>query len=132
MDQIEATEGPGILVTIGVGAKRFSTGFDLPFWQVDTMNTFSTIPMMQALLARFMTVSIPSVAVINGHAFAGGIILALAHDFRIMNSSNKGLICLSELNIGLALPTAYNEFIKRTMNPQAARMLSFGQAITPK
>mmetsp|Transcript_23105 Transcript_23105/g.16436 ORF Transcript_23105/g.16436 Transcript_23105/m.16436 type:complete len:100 (+) Transcript_23105:321-620(+) len=79
-----------------------------------------------------MTVPIPSVAVINGHAFAGGIILALAHDFRIMNTSNKGLICLSEINIGLALPTAYNEFIKRTMNPQAARMLSFGQAITPK
>lgn len=32
LDQIEATKGPGVLVTIGTGPKHFSTGFDLPFW----------------------------------------------------------------------------------------------------
>ena len=32
LDEIEATEGPGILVCLGVGAKHFSTGFDLNWW----------------------------------------------------------------------------------------------------
>jgi len=32
LDEIEATEGPGILVTLGTGAKNFSTGFDLDYW----------------------------------------------------------------------------------------------------
>ena len=36
LDQIEQTEGPGVLVTIGTGAKHFSSGFDLPSW----MNSF--------------------------------------------------------------------------------------------
>ena len=32
LDKIEATEGPGVMVTIGTGSKIFSTGFDLNFW----------------------------------------------------------------------------------------------------
>lgn len=29
LDKIEASKGPGIMVTIGTGARHFSTGFDL-------------------------------------------------------------------------------------------------------
>ena len=35
LDQIEATKGPGVMVTIGTGKKIFSTGFDLPYWAAD-------------------------------------------------------------------------------------------------
>jgi len=35
LDQIEATTGPGVLVTIGTGKRHFSTGFDLPYWLAD-------------------------------------------------------------------------------------------------
>ena len=35
LDQIEATKGPGIMVTIGTGKKIFSSGFDLKFWALD-------------------------------------------------------------------------------------------------
>ena len=54
---------------------------------------------MQQLLAKLMTLNVPTMAVINGHAYAGGLILALAHDFRIMKQ-NSGVLCLSEINIG--------------------------------
>ena len=32
LDEIEASEGPGLLVTMGTGNKIFSSGFDLPYW----------------------------------------------------------------------------------------------------
>ncbi len=38
LDQIEASEGPGILVTMGTGSKIFSSGFDLPYWIADPKN----------------------------------------------------------------------------------------------
>lgn len=43
LDQIEATKGPGVLVTIGTGAKHFSTGFDLPWWSEKWDNFKSSI-----------------------------------------------------------------------------------------
>ena len=38
LDEIEATKGPGVMVTIGTGKKHFSTGFDLPYWMADYEN----------------------------------------------------------------------------------------------
>lgn len=35
LDQIEASEGPGVMVTIGTGPRHFSTGFDLGAWASD-------------------------------------------------------------------------------------------------
>ena len=32
LDEIEASEGPAVLVTIGTGTKRFSIGFNIMFW----------------------------------------------------------------------------------------------------
>jgi enoyl-CoA hydratase/carnithine racemase len=40
---------------------------------------------MQQLIARLLTLKIPTMAVINGDAVSEGFILALAHDFRIMH-----------------------------------------------
>ena len=35
-----------------------------------------------------------------GHAFAGGAIRALAHDYRVMQTK-RGWFCLNEVNLGL-------------------------------
>src|SRR5690349_4219390 len=37
-----------------------------------------------ALLAHFLIAGVPTVAAVNGHCFAGGFLLALSHDYRIM------------------------------------------------
>lgn len=60
------------------------TGLDLP----KAMTTHLFFPrVLNALLARFITFPIPTIAAINGHCFAGGLTLALAHDFRIMKEA---------------------------------------------
>ena len=32
LEKIEATKGPGVMITISAGNKLFSTGFNLPYW----------------------------------------------------------------------------------------------------
>lgn len=44
----------------------------------------------------------PTIALINGHAFAAGLMTAMMHDYRIMNP-HKGYLCLNELDFGAAL-----------------------------
>ena len=114
LDEVEASTGPAVLVTIGTGTTRFSTGFDLKFWAKELGNPLVSISKMQLLLNRFMTLPVPTMAVINGHAYAGGLILALVHDFRVM-AKGKGRICLSELALGLPLPPAYNAYCSATL-----------------
>ena len=38
LDQIEATTGPGCLITIGTGPRHFSTGFDIDYWMIEYEN----------------------------------------------------------------------------------------------
>lgn len=47
----------------------------------------------------------PTVALINGHAFAGGLMLATAHDYRLAPSP-RGFLCLNELLFGAPLKPA--------------------------
>lgn len=42
----------------------------------------------------------PTVALLTGHTFGGASVLALAHDYRVMNAS-RGFICLPPINLGL-------------------------------
>jgi enoyl-CoA hydratase/carnithine racemase len=44
----------------------------------------------------------PTIALINGHAFAGGLMLAMLHDYRIQNPA-KGFLCLNEVHMGVPL-----------------------------
>lgn len=44
----------------------------------------------------------PTVALLNGHAFAGGLMLATAHDYRLAPSP-RGFLCVNELLFGAPL-----------------------------
>jgi len=50
----------------------------------------------------------------KGHSYAGGLIFAMCHDFRIMKAQS-GKLCLSELNVGLTLPPAYMTLLAELM-----------------
>ena len=86
-EKIESTEGTGVVVTIGTGSNFFSTGFDLQYWAANNANAIQSIAKIQILYAKVLSLGLPSMAVFNGHAMAGGLILGLAHDFRIMTSN---------------------------------------------
>jgi enoyl-CoA hydratase/carnithine racemase len=57
-----------------------------------------TSQLYHPLLLRMLTFPMPTVAAINGHAFAGGCMFAMAHDYRVMRS-DRGFICMNEIDM---------------------------------
>lgn len=68
-----------VLITTGSG-RYFSVGLDLPNWRHDLTDLIRLhyFP----LLARIIDLPLPLVAIVNGHAVAGGMVLSLIHDYR--------------------------------------------------
>jgi Delta3-Delta2-enoyl-CoA isomerase len=54
----------------------------------------------------------PTIALVNGHAFAGGLMLAMYHDYRIFNPS-RGFLCLNELEFGAPLKPAMSSIFRQ-------------------
>jgi Delta3-Delta2-enoyl-CoA isomerase len=54
----------------------------------------------------------PTVALVNGHAFAGGLMFAMYHDYRIFNPS-RGFLCLNELDFGVPLKPAMSSIFRQ-------------------
>jgi len=63
----------------------------------------------------------PTVAAINGHAIAGGLITALDCDFRIA-ARKPAKFGLNEVPIGIPMPSAYVEIIKYALGDQVAAL----------
>ena len=81
--------------------KYFSNGFDLEFLgRLETEQLPIFIRDAQRLVARVLTFPVPTVAVVNGHAFGIAAMLALAHDVRVMRA-DRGWLCLPEIDLGL-------------------------------
>lgn len=59
----------------------------------------------------------PTVAAVNGHAIAGGLITALDCDFRVA-ARKPAKFGLNEVPIGIPMPAAYVEIIKYTLGDQ--------------
>ena len=55
------------------------------------------------LMGRIITLPIPTICAINGHAFGAGFMLALSHDVRIMRE-DRGFLCANEIQLGLKIP----------------------------
>ncbi|WP_422021839.1 enoyl-CoA hydratase/isomerase family protein [Pyruvatibacter mobilis] len=109
LDEVEASTGPAALVTRSTDAKFFSNGLDLD-WVQDPdahpeggdRDVFGGEFM--ALMGRIITLPVPTICAINGHAFGAGFMSALCHDIRIMRE-DRGFICANEMQIGLKIPS---------------------------
>lgn len=98
LDEVEKDRGASALVTTGTG-KFFSNGLDLDWiGGPECTDRPAFIGDVQRLLARFLGFPRPTIAAVNGHAFAAGAMLLLAHDFAVMRS-DRGYFCLPEVDI---------------------------------
>ncbi|KAI8985803.1 ClpP/crotonase-like domain-containing protein [Pilobolus umbonatus] len=103
------------LVTVG-NDKIYSNGLDLA-------HAISYRPFMDVfnlVLKRVLTFCIPTVAALNGHAFAGGCMLALAHDYRVMRS-DRGYICMNEVDLPSALAPGMAALVREKTSPKTYR-----------
>jgi enoyl-CoA hydratase/carnithine racemase len=115
---MEAAKGPGALVTVGEG-KFYSNGIDLDWVGTSGVDLTAFIRRMHRFLARFLSFPMPTVAALNGHAFAGGGMLALSHDFRVMRT-DRGYFCLPEVDIGIPFTEPLSALIRCKLTPKVA------------
>ncbi len=107
LDEVEASEGAASLVTTSSSNKFFSNGLDLE-WRMSQgehrggdRDAFGAEFM--TLMGRIITLPVPSIAAINGHAFGAGFMCALCHDIRFMRE-DRGFACANEVEIGMVIP----------------------------
>jgi enoyl-CoA hydratase/carnithine racemase len=114
LDELDAHEGPKALVTVGAG-KFYSNGLDLD-WMVDDAQPTppNFIEEVHRILGRILFNAAPTAAAINGHAFAGGAMMAMSHDHRVMRS-DRGYFCIPEIDLGLPLSQGMSETLAARM-----------------
>jgi len=75
------------------------------------------LPALSAMFAAVFAHPRPVVSAINGHAIAGGYVLACAADKRLM-AHEAGRIGATELLVGVAFPCIAMEIMRSAMAPQ--------------
>lgn len=118
LDQIESTRGDAALVLTGTG-KFFSNGLDLEYMSAEPADAERTLASVHALLGRLLGLEVPTVAAINGHAFAAGAMLALTFDEVVMRA-DRGFFCLPEADLGMAFTPGMNALITSRLAPPVA------------
>ena len=108
LDEVELDDGPGALITSSTDEKFFSNGLDLDwvknpekYPQNGDREVFGEEFMY--LMGRMITLPVPTICAINGHAFGAGFMLSLSHDVRVMRE-DRGFICANEIQLGMKIP----------------------------
>ncbi len=135
LDQAMADDVHGVV--LAGGERIFSAGLDVPHLMshgddrdrlLDSWNAFFGV-------ARTLADSrVPVVAALTGHAPAGGCVLALCCDYRVMARSpdpaSPFAIGLNEVQVGLVAPEGIQRLLRRVVGAhRAERMLVAGEMV---
>jgi enoyl-CoA hydratase len=121
----EAAAAPIKAVILTGTGSSFSAGVDL-YRVVKDGPEYGRrfLPVLDALLAAALTLPKPMVAALNGHAIAGGCILAACCDHRIMVEGH-GRIGIPELAVGVPFPALPLQIMAARVSDRSLRDLVF-------
>lgn len=121
----DAAAAPVRAVIVTGSGSSFSAGVDL-FRVVHDGPDYGRrfLPVLDAFLRSALTLPKPMVAAVNGHAIAGGCILAAACDHRIM-VEGTGRIGIPELAVGVPFPALPLQIMAARLSDAALRDLVF-------
>ncbi|XP_010450038.1 PREDICTED: enoyl-CoA delta isomerase 3 [Camelina sativa] len=118
----QSTKG-SVLITTGHG-KFFSNGFDLAWAQSAGSGAIERMHQMvksfKTVIAALLDLPMPTIAALNGHAAASGLMFALSHDYVFMRK-DRGVLYMSELDIGLPVPDYFSELVVAKVGSGIAR-----------
>lgn len=102
-DELQSAAGEPILITGANGA--FSAGLNLvELASLDAAGMARYLGLLDAMVAELYAYPGPTVAALPGHAIAGGCVITLACDRRVMTDDPRARIGLNEVALGLRFP----------------------------
>ena len=130
---LKALEGdPEVKSIVLTGAgKFFSFGFDIPeFLSFNKAQFAAYLTNFTDLYTYLFLYPKPVVAALNGHTIAGGCMLALACDYRIM-VREKAKIALNEIGFGSSVFAGSTEMLRYWVGCANATAILFSGAMYP-
>jgi enoyl-CoA hydratase/carnithine racemase len=119
-------------VVLSGGPKVFSAGLDVPYLMSlaeDRAGLRAAWETFFAAATALAECPVPVVAAIAGHAPAGGCVLALCCDYRVM-ASGPYRIGLNETRVGLVAPEGIQRLMRRVVGTyRAERLLVAGEML---
>jgi enoyl-CoA hydratase len=129
LDEVE--EDTRALILTGTGS-IFSAGVDLfrlTREGADYVRHF--LPLLSRFVRTLFSFPRPVVAAANGHAIAGGCVIVLASDVRLM-ADGAGTIGLPELSVGVPFPAAGIEVVRFAVPREKVQTLLYtGRTLPP-
>jgi enoyl-CoA hydratase len=128
----ELAESDARAVVLTGEGRAFSAGVDLlRLVREGSAYAREFVPAMEACFRRLFAFPRPVVAAINGHAIAGGCILALACDERVCVAEKAG-IGVPELLVGVVWPVLPLEIVRFALPDQrGTELVNSGRTLDP-
>lgn len=121
---VESAPGDGARALVISGSPRmFSGGLDVPHLiQLDRPAIAATWRDFYAMMRALATCPVPLAAAVTGHAPAGGAVISLFCDYRVM-SEGDFKIGLNEVPVGIPLPPVIFKAMRRVVGSRQAERL---------
>lgn len=125
-DEAEGDEAvPGVI--LAAEGRLFCPGLDLVYLHtMDRADLARFMEKFSACLLRLYTFPKPMIAALSGHTLAGGAVLSLAADWRILQAG--AMIGLNELKVGVPLPFGVSLILRDAVaGPRLEEVALFGR-----
>ena len=121
LDAVESDCGQGAALVLTGTDKFFCNGLNLETVMALTPGEMQLFGQRMAEIhSRFLVLPCPTVAAVNGHAFAGGAFLALSCDYRLMRE-DRGWFSVSEVDVGVPVPAPMMGILQGKLPANTAR-----------
>ena len=130
LEEIERDAEIGAVMLTAEGDKAFCTGADINAWGDLNPTEFARFWVRDGhrIFDRLARISKPTIAVLNGHAFGGGLELAAACDVRVM--APRAALALPEAGVGIVPGWSGTQRLIRLLpEPMVKEMVLFGHRV---
>lgn len=118
VDDLENNENMRAMIITSALPGVFSAGLDFNFLLGATRDdVYNFWRVLQDTTLKLYGSRLITIAAVNGHCMAGGNLLALAADYRVMAESNK--ISLNETKLGVYVPFYLRQMLENLIGPKA-------------
>jgi enoyl-CoA hydratase len=122
LEGIETNDDIGALIVTGAG-NCFSAGLDLKVVPTyDRAQQQAMVMQVNRLFGGLYGLKLPTIAAVNGHAIAGGVILTLCCDYRI-GAEGDYKLGLAEMRVGVPFPVAAMAIVRSELSHPVARTM---------